>query len=168
MLLHEQLLLLDLDDEKGTSRSSYAHIGLAGALILDLVPRLAGRLIEVGVLAADEHKTLGLFSSTRLPEQDHAPELEVVGRLRGVLVGDAQPDQDTAILAGLAASLGLIGTVVGKDQRKDQRKDSERRAKELGKGDEFGDAVAQAIQATQEAVLVAVVAATAATSAAST
>jgi len=36
-MLHEKLLLIALDDEKGKSRSSFADTGLAGAVLLDLV-----------------------------------------------------------------------------------------------------------------------------------
>jgi hypothetical protein len=44
MLLAEELLLLLLDDEKGTVSATAANAGLAGALLLDLVE--AGRLNE--------------------------------------------------------------------------------------------------------------------------
>jgi len=218
--LHERLLLLVLDGQKGTSRSQHAATGLAGAVLLDLVrlgsvaitdqrvtassgvvappgvlteataliagepksrtprwwvdhlpgrmkpflPRLSGRLVECGVLTLEHHKVLGVFSTTRMPERDRAPEEELHDRLRAVLVGERDPDEADSILAGLVAALDLIGTVVAKDQRKD----AARRAKELAKGNELGDTVGQAIKAAQDAVMVAIIASTVASSAAAT
>ncbi len=126
--------------------------------------RLAGRLIENGVLTQDQHKVLGMFATTRLPERDHAPEAEVRERLRAVLVGDIQPDTQDAILAGLLAALNLVGAVVDSDQRKQ----AHRRAQELGHGNEMGDAVGQAIKAAQDAVMAATIASTVAASSAAT
>lgn len=221
LLLHERLLLLVLDDEKGTNRTAYADPGLAGAVLLDLVrlgtvdldddqvivsagaaapagvladstaairdeakrrdarwwvdhlpgrlkpflPRLADRLVQTGVLTEEQHKVLGLFPTTRLPERDHRPEAEVRDRLRSVLLGDRAADEEDAILAGLAGALDLLGVVVDKSQRKD----AARRAKELSEGNEFNQAVGEAIRAAQAAVTAAVIAAsTAATTSAAT
>lgn len=52
LLLHEQLLLLALDDEKGTSRSSYAEPALAGAVLLDLLSARTLTLSQGHLMAA--------------------------------------------------------------------------------------------------------------------
>jgi plasmid stability protein len=214
LLLHERLLLLVLDDEKGTSRSPHADPALAGALLLDVVhtgavelidgqlrltaatapegvlnqvtvtiaeeptsrsprwwvdhlpgrlqpllPRLADRLVQAGVLTEQHHKLLGLFAAApRFPEHDHVPEAEVRERLRAVLLGERSPEPDDAVLASLAGAVGLIETVVGKEDRQQ----AQRRAVELGQGSELGEAVRQAIKATHDAIIAATAAATSA------
>lgn len=213
ILLHEQLLLIALDDEKGTIGRPYVDIALAGAVLVDLlrggriatvdsevravphaatvggvlddaaaviageprvhdlrwwvkglrgrlkpfVPRLAARLVQDGVLAAEQHKVLGLFPSTRLPERDHASEAEVDERLRQTLLGESPPDEDSAVLAGLVGAANLVGSVV---EDRTRRKEAERRAEELGRGLGVGTAVEEAIAAARAEVMAAVIAST--------
>jgi Golgi phosphoprotein 3 (GPP34) len=219
MLLAEELLLLVLDDEKGTVRQGPAYeAGLAGALLLDLVEaerlreedealvpdgagrlapavladalaeiegserprdarhwvgrlpkalkplraRVAAALVDRGVLGEERHKTLGLFSSTRHPERDAAPERDLRARLHAVLLDGAEPDAHTALLLGLLAPLDLIGGLVPREHRKAAKQ----RADELAARGPVGSAVARAQKAAQAAVIAATVtAATAATTA---
>ncbi len=213
MLLSEELLLLLLDDEKGTA--SNWTIGrdqaLAGALLLDLleagrledragklatvdspplapaaaaayaamrdeertakdwVNKLPGRvkpitatiaesLVREGVLDEQRHKTLGLFSSTRYPELDAAPEEELRARLRGVLVGGEEPDAHTASLLSLLVPLELVPRLVDKEDRGRAKA----RAKAVAERGPVGDAVRTAIQQqVTGAIVAATVAATA-------
>jgi hypothetical protein len=219
LMLHERLLLLVLDDEKGKSSVGFADKALAGSLLFELLrrgaielvddrvratdavlsgpvlydavaevadeskprdvrwwvdhlpsrlqpflPRLAARLVESGVLSQQQHKVLGIFPTTRLPERDHASEAQVRERLRAVLLGDAEADADDAELAGMVAALGMVGGLVGRDRRKE----AERRAKELAESAELGEAVGKAVKAAQDAVMAAVVAASVTASVAAT
>jgi hypothetical protein len=149
-----------------TSRSPRWWVEHLPRRLKPFLPRLAERLVQAGVLTEQQHKLLGLFSAAPpFPERDHVPEEEVAERLRAVLVGERLPEADDAVLAGLAGAVGLVETVVNKDDRKQ----AQRRAEELGEGNEVGEAARQAIKATQEAIIAASVAATtAATTAAIT
>jgi len=176
VLLHERLLLLALDDEKGKNRVDFADKALAGAVFFELLrsgavelvddrirvgqgaaptegvlhdavatvageskprdvrwwvdhlpsrldpflPRLAASLVESGVLSQEQHKVLGIFPQTRLPERDHAPEAQVRARLRAVLPGEVEADADDAELVAMVAALGMIGGLVGGERRKEQ------------------------------------------------
>jgi hypothetical protein len=224
LMLHERLLLLVLDDDKGKNRVGFADKALAGSLLFELLrggaielvddrvraadaaptdatptdtilrdavaeiaeeskprdvrwwvdhlpsrlepflPRLAARLVESGVLSQEQHKVLGIFPQTRLPERDHAPEAQVRERLRAVLLGEVEAGADDAELAGMVAALGMVGGLVGRDRRKE----AERRAKELSESAELGEAVGKAVKAAQDAVMAAVIAATVAASVAAT
>jgi hypothetical protein len=211
LMLHERLLLLVLDDDKGKNQVGFADKALAGSLLFELLrsgaielsdnrvrptavapteavlrdavaaiggeskprdvrwwvdhlpsrlqpflPRLAARLIDTGVLTQEQHKVLGIFSTTRLPERDHGPEAQVRERLRAVLLGEIDADADDAELTAMVAALGMVGSVVGRDRRKE----AERRAKALAESAEVGDAVGKAVKAAQDAVMAAVVAST--------
>jgi Golgi phosphoprotein 3 GPP34 len=219
LMLHERLLLLVLDDEKGKNQVGFADKALAGAVLFELLrggaielvddrlratggasadavlrdavaviaaedrprdvrwwvdhlpsrlepflPRLAARLVDTGVLSQEQHKVLGIFPTTRLPERDHALEAQVRERLRAVLLGEVDADADDAELAAMVAALGVVGSVVGHDLRKD----AERRAKELAESAAVGDAVGKAVKAAQDAVMAAVIAATVAATVATT
>jgi hypothetical protein len=229
LMLHERLLLLVLDDDKGKNQVRFADKALAGSLLFELLrggaiklvddrvraadaaptdatptdatptdtilrdtvaeiadeakprdvrwwvdhlpsrlepflPRLAARLVESGVLSQEQHKVLGIFPQTRLPERDHTPEAQVRERLRAVLLGEAEADADDAELAAMVAALGMVGGLVGRDRRTE----AERRAKELSESAELGEAVGRAVKAAQDAVMAAVIAATVAASVAAT
>jgi hypothetical protein len=234
LMLHERLLLLVLDDDKGKNQVRFADKALAGSLLFELLrggaielvddrvraidatptdttpadttpadttptdtvlrdavaeiaeeskprdarwwvdhlpsrlepflPRLAARLVESGVLSQEQHKVLGIFPQTRLPERDHTPEAQARERLLAVLLGEVEADADDAELAAMVAALGMVGGIVGRDRRKE----AERRAKELSESAELGEAVGRAVKAAQDAVMAAIIAATVAASVAAT
>jgi hypothetical protein len=124
-----------------------------------LKDRLAGGLIEAGVLRREEHRTLGLFPTTRLPAQDSRHEASVRVRLAEVLDG-AQPDQHSAALLALLYSLDAVTKVLDVPDRRAAKK----RAKELAKGQWAPAAVRKAIEEI-DAAMVAIIAATASGSA---
>jgi hypothetical protein len=209
MILPEQLLLLALDDDKGTDQSSYgSDPGLAAGLLLELAredlvrvdgkhlhaepgspshplvrealeairtddkprkaedwvgrlpkelkplrDRVAGGLVEQGVLDERRSKVLGIFDRTRWPEADPAPERELRARLREVLVTGREPTEQEALLVGLLEPLRLVDRVV----EKDERKAAGRRAKEVAEQGIAGDAVRDAVSAVQAAVMTAAI-----------
>jgi golgi phosphoprotein 3 len=209
MILPEQLLLLALDDDKGTDQAYYgSDPGLGAGLLLELArddlvrvegkhlhaapglpshplarealevirsdpkprkaedwvrrlpkelkplrERVAGGLVEQGVLDEQRSKVLGLFGRTRWPEADPAPERELRARLREVLVTGREPTEEEALLIGLLEPLRLVGRVV----EKDERKTAGRRAKEVAEQGIAGTAVRDAVAAVQAAVMTAAI-----------
>ncbi|MPZ66566.1 MAG: hypothetical protein GEU83_14000 [Pseudonocardiaceae bacterium] len=96
LLLAEELLLIALDDQKGSSRNSRLDLGLAGALLEDLG--------GVGALRA-EGKELHSVDAA-------APEHPLLVRAHEVLVGSGKPRSAKAWLGRLPRQLKPItGTV---------------------------------------------------------
>ena len=73
-----------------------------------------------------------------------------------MLLADREPTEEEALLVGLLEPLGLIDSIVPKDQRKDARK----RAKSVAEQGLTGTAVRDAIRVVQATVLAAVAAST--------
>lgn len=209
MILAEQLLLLFLDDEKGSEQATLgADPGLAGALLLDLTrldaldeqdgelvavdgaalghpvltdahraiaddeqrrdakgwvgrlptalkpmkERIAGRLVEQGVLTEERRKVLGLFKTTRFPEANPGPERELRERLRAILTSERQPTPEDAMLIGLLRPYDLPQRLVPKDRRKDAKA----RAEEVAEGGTAAAAVKDTLEGIQAAILASV------------
>jgi hypothetical protein len=83
-------------------------------------------------------------------------------RLGDVLLAGRDPTEEEALLLGLLEPLGLIETLVSKDQRREAR-----RARAAGERGIAGTAVRDAIRAVQAAVIAGVGAATTSTTAGS-
>lgn len=64
-------------------------------------------LCERGIVAAEEHKVLGVFPQRRYPEADGSVERELRERLRAVVLEGAEPDGRTAGLIALLHSAKL-------------------------------------------------------------
>jgi hypothetical protein len=118
-----------------------------------LKDRVAGGLVERGVLSEERSKRLGLFTTTRYPEADPAAERELRTRMREVLVTGREPSEEEALLAGLLEPLGLVDAVVDKADRRAARK----RAKEIGESGIAGTAVRDAVREVQAAVITAAI-----------
>ncbi len=117
--------------------------------------RVAGRLVELGVLSERRHKVLGLIGVDRWPEADPEPERTLRERLRAELTGAGEVSVRTALLAPLLRACNLLRTVVAKDERKG----ADRRAKEIA---DDPARVGKAVQSTFDATSAAVTAALAA------
>ena len=65
---------------------------------------------------------LGILPTTRFATVNPAPERDLRERLRNVLLADREPTEEEALVVGLLEPLGLIDSIVPKDQRKDARK----------------------------------------------
>jgi hypothetical protein len=115
--------------------------------------RLAERLVERGILAAESSKALGLVPRTRYPTVDEAPERELRERLRAVLVDGRDPSAEEALLLGLLEPLGLVDPLVERGERRAAR----RRAKAVAEQGLAGTAVRDSVRAVQAAVVTAVV-----------
>jgi hypothetical protein len=145
------------------SRSARAWVQRLPRELKPLRQRLARGLAQRGILAEQHHKLLGIVPSTRFPTIDPGPEQELRARLRDVLLGDREPTEQEALLVGLLEPLGLIGSLVSRDQRTAART----RAKAVAEQGVAGTAVREAIHAVQGAVIASVLAATTAATAAS-
>ena len=117
-----------------------------------LKERIAGGLVERGVLSEQRRKVLGLFKTTRFPEADAEPERELRERRSAVLLSERQPTPEDAMLIGLLRPYDLPEQLVPKDRRKDAK----RRAEEVAEGGTAAKAVAGALQEIQGAILASV------------
>ena len=82
------------------------------------------------------------------------------GPLQGVLVTGREPTEEEALLIGLLEPLGLIDSVVTKDQRRAARKN----AKAVAEHGLAGSAVRDSVRAVQAAVIAAAIVPTVTTS----
>ena len=211
LILAEQLLLLMLDDEKGTNAAlSGGEAGLAGALLVELTAAAAVRVDPDGKLAAataaprhpllreahaaiakDEKRRDSKGWVGRLPKElkrsgsawrprrarravggaaqaarglpdDALPggrpraEQALRERLRAVLLGEREPDDQDALLVALLLPYDLVRRLVPKDRRRQAKA----RAEEVADAGPAGDAVAAAVRDAQAAVMAGVLAAT--------
>ena len=122
--------------------------------------RLARGLVQLGILSEEHSKRLGVVPTTRFPTIDATPERELRERLQGVLVTGREPTEEEALLIGLLEPLGLIDSVVTKDQRRVARK----RAKVVAEHGLAGSAVRDSVRAVQAAVIAAAIVPTVTTS----
>ena len=122
---------------------------------------VAQRLVQAGVLRREEDRVLGLFPRTSWPAVDVQREAGVRERLRQVLVGGAEPDPRTAVLAGVLGALERVPQTLGLHGA--EAKEAKQRAKAIAKGDWASKAVTDAMQAVMMATMVPVIVTTAAT-----
>jgi Golgi phosphoprotein 3 (GPP34) len=104
---------------------------------------LLAALVERGILEKEESKLFRMLPVTRWPAADSSHETALRATLTKVLVDVAEPDERTATLISLLHGSGLIGGLVGKEQRKA----AQDRAEEIA-GSEWGVATV----ATQVAI----------------
>ncbi len=118
----------------------------------DLKNRVARRLVERGILRADEDKVLLLFTRKLYPEVNPEPERKMIERLREAIFTEAEDiDPRTVVLVSLANSTGLLKVIFNKKDLKAQKK----RIEQVVNGDVSGKATKEAIEAMQAAIFVA-------------
>ncbi len=121
--------------------------------------RVAGRLVERGILRMDEGKVLLLFTRKVYPERDPKPEREIVARLRqAIFTYTSEIEPRTVVLVALAHHTGLLPAVFDKKKLKGRKK----RIAQIVEGNVIGQAAKEVVQAVQAATMAASVAATAA------
>ncbi len=119
---------------------------------------VAAGLAERGILREENRRILGLIPMTRYPQADPRPEQQLRKRLHAVLLEDAEPTEDEAMLVGVLKAGKLLNGLVPKDRRKQAAARAEVVA-EAGKS--VNAAVAKAIRDIETAITAgAVVAAT--------
>lgn len=127
-----------------------------GKLTKNLRSGLYARLSEKGLVRAEHGKVLGLFPTSRWPEQDAGHERQVRAALDGALVQGVEPESRTASLVALLSSLRAVHKVVDPSQHGVAKKELSRRAKEIAEGNWGSQAVRKAIDEVTAAVVVAV------------
>jgi len=122
--------------------------------IKDLKHRTARRLVQRGILRADEDKVLLLFARKIYPEVNPEPERKLVERLRGAIFTDTEDvDPRTVVLLSIAHSAQLLRVEFDKKQLKARKKRIER----IINGEMSGKATKEAIQAMHAAISVAAI-----------
>lgn len=74
----------------------------------DLWRVVRDRLVERGLVRAEERRWLGVFRSTRWPADDERHEAQLRVRIRRVLEDGAEPDPRTAAIIGLLSASGSL------------------------------------------------------------
>jgi hypothetical protein len=122
--------------------------------IKNLKHRTARRLVQRGILRADEDKVLLLFARKIYPEINPEPERKLIKRLREAIFSDADNVAPrTVVLLSLAHNAELLKVVFDKKQLKTRKK----RIEQVINGEMSGKATQEAIQAMQAAVVVAAI-----------
>lgn len=118
----------------------------------------AARLVERGILGAEEHRILLVFSQTRYPERDGRAEAAIVDRVRDAVLADETVDVRTAALVGVAHATSLLNPIFERRQLRARRK----RIRSIMESTPTAAAANEAVQAVQAAIIAATVAASAA------
>jgi hypothetical protein len=89
------------------SRYWIGEIGAKGEALRDV---LLGRLVQQGVLRAEEGRFLWVFPDRRYPKaaEGAAEVKEVRARLRDIILSDDIPDARDALMIGLCRATGLV------------------------------------------------------------
>ena len=124
--------------------------------IKKLEKRLAGRLVDQGVLRKEEKRFLGVVPYEAYPAQDASARFWIKQHLRSVALGGEAPDAHTAVLLSLVCTCDLLERVFTRDELKTAR----RKIEALTSGEVIGEAVQQAIETIEAATLAAIMAAT--------
>lgn len=138
--------LESLDTAKGHSEIDNWIVKLAS--MEGLKQKTAAALCDRGILRTEEVKLLFVFSSTRYPELDPAPERQLIERLRAAIFSDDEVDIRTTLLISLGHPSGLLAVPFSRSELR-QRKE---RIQEITQGDMVGEATAAAIEAMQAAI----------------
>lgn len=118
----------------------------------------ARRLVQRGILRAEERPVLFVFRRTVYPTNDPGPERRLVEQIRAALFGDDAVDERTTALIALADAAGLLAPLFGRREVKSRKE----RIAALTEDDAVGEAARAAIQAARAAVVTVVTAATSA------
>jgi hypothetical protein len=122
----------------------------------DLKERVARGLCDRGILRMDEKHVLLIFSRKVYPEIDHAPEREIIDRLRAAIFDDSAPiDARTMVLVSVAHTTGILPAAFEKKELAAQKT----RLEQIRSGDVAASATAGAVDAALAAVMVAMMAA---------
>ena len=90
--------------------------------------RVLGRLVEAGILRAEDRQFLWVFSRRAYPKNTGREEREAKTRLVSVMFNDDVPDARDTLLLGLAESTGVLNAIMSPE---DLRKTSSRIAQVL-------------------------------------
>jgi Golgi phosphoprotein 3 GPP34 len=95
------------------SRSWIQHLAFRKG---DLTKRVLERLVEAGILRAEERRFLWMFSRRAYPQNTGREEREAKARLMSVIFGDALPNPRDTLLLGLADSSGVLHAMLSPEE----------------------------------------------------
>jgi Golgi phosphoprotein 3 len=110
------------------TRSSAWWIRVLGLHSGDLSAKVLERLVQAGILRAEDRQFLWVFSRRAYPQNTGREEREAKTRLVSVMFNDDVPDARDTLLLGLAESTGVLNAIISPE---DLRKTSSRIAQVL-------------------------------------
>jgi Golgi phosphoprotein 3 len=84
----------------------------------DLSHTVLERLVEAGILLAEDRQFLWVFSKRAYPQNTGREEREAKARVLAVIFDDAVPDPRDTLLLGLAEASGVLGQILTPDSRR--------------------------------------------------
>jgi Golgi phosphoprotein 3 (GPP34) len=117
--------------------------------------RLYGRLVEGGLLRAEEGRVLGIFPTHRWPSEDAAHEASVRAGLVTALRNGTTTDARTGALISLLLALKAVHKAADPGSVGLSRREMNANAKRIAEGDWAAKAVRQAIDSMNAAVIAA-------------
>ena len=132
------------DPSSQSTRASWfvANVGRAQ------LPKVHARVVESGLATLEKGEKRRLIGTKPDWLKPTAAGEEERRRMRAVLLGDAEPDEREALLAGLAAACDLVRLHVPKERRDE----ATRRAESLAAGEALPEHVRDAIRGSRAAV----------------
>jgi golgi phosphoprotein 3 len=119
-LLDQALQQIATEPQKRSSAWWLERLGLHNG---DLSGRVLGRLVEAGILRAEDQRFLWVFSRRAYPQSSGRAEREAKARLMSVIFDDALPDPRDTLLFSLADTSGILNQML---TPKEMRKASKR------------------------------------------
>ena len=98
-------------------RSSAWWIRVLGLHSGDLSGKVLGRLVQAGILRAEDRQFLWVFSRRAYPQNSGREEREAKARLLSVIFNDDVPNSRDTLLLGLADSTGVLNAVLSSGDR---------------------------------------------------
>jgi hypothetical protein len=112
-LLDRTLQIIAAEPEKRSSAWWIERLGLQGG---DLTATVLDRLVQAGILRAEERKFLWVFSRRAYPQSTGREEREAKARLMAVLFDDSVPDPRDTLLLGLADATGVLDAMLSAEE----------------------------------------------------
>jgi golgi phosphoprotein 3 len=114
-LLDEALHKIAAEPQSRSSAWWIRTLGLHGG---DLSVRVLGRLVQAGILRAEDRQFLWMFSRRAYPQNTGREEREAKARLLSVIFNDDVPDSRDTLLLGLADSTGVLDAILSSEDRR--------------------------------------------------
>ena len=100
------------------TRSSAWWIRVLGLHSGDLSGKVLRRLVQAGILRAEDRQFLWVFSRRAYPQNSGREEREAKARLLSVIFNDDLPDARDTLLLGLADSTGVLDAILSPEDRR--------------------------------------------------
>jgi golgi phosphoprotein 3 len=111
-LLDDALQKIAAEPKKQSSAWWIRVLGLHSG---DLSAKVLGRIVEAGILRAEDREFLWVFSRRAYPQKTGREEREAKARLVSLIFNDDVPDARDTLLLGLADSTGILKAILSPD-----------------------------------------------------